>query len=281
MRIIRTIIIFLILFSWTLSSYAQDKEQRIVSLAPSTTEILFALGLEKNIVGVSTYCNWPPEVNSYPRAGSFSQANVEIITTFKPDIIFGVSLEQTPSVTHLQQLGFNVEVIDPKSIDELYQAIKKIGYLTDRQYRAEELVSEIKLRIALVKEKVAKIPIAERPKVFLELWDNPLLTTNVSSFVGELIETAGGRNIAYDAPREYSRFSTEVVIERNPDIIIMGHEAGTNAMAVLDERYGWDQINAVKLHQIYGDINRDLYLRPGPRIVEGIEALYEHFYPEK
>ena len=254
------------------------KKQRIVSLAPSVTEILFCLGLEGEIVAVTTFCDYPPKAQNIEKVGTFSQPSIEKIISIEPDIIFATSLEQASVVHKLRQLGMNVCVSDPLSFEGLFSSINEIAKLTYKEQEAGVLIDEMKSRIMLIKDKVKSIPRNERPKVFVEIWDDPLTTAGEGSFVDELIGLAGGVNIAYDASRAYSYFSTEQVLSRNPDCIILGYMNNTEAKIRVKDRLGWKNITAVKNNRIYNDINSDLFLRPGPRLVKGLEEIYKRLH---
>lgn len=253
---------------------------RIVSIAPATTEILFALGADEEIVGVTTFCNYPPGALNKAKIGSFSDPDIEKIVSLKPDIIFATGLEQALVVERLRQLKLNVFVSDPSDIQELLGSIKQIGKLIHRDAQAEALVDRMKAGIEQVREKVRLIPADVRPKVFVEIWDDPLLTAGKGSFVDELIENAGGINIARDVSKAYTYFSPEQVIKRNPDCIIFGHNSNDDIKDVIKKRLGWSEIAAVKKGRLYNDINPDIFLRPGPRLVEGLKEIHKKLYPQ-
>lgn len=252
---------------------------RIISLAPSITEILFELGLSKNIVGVTSYCNYPKEALNIERVGTFSEPNIEKILSSRPDLILTTGLEQQPTVEKLKKLKLNVEVIYPSNIEELFDSIRKIGKITETETRAERLITEMKARIGKVKAKVAQIPREKRKKVFVELWYDPITTAGPGSYVDELIELAGGINIAYDTLRPYSRFNPELVIARNPDCIILGYMAQKDrGPGEVLRRFGWGSISAIKNGKVFCDIDPDLLVRPGPRLVDGLEEIYKRLY---
>ena len=254
---------------------------RIVSLAPSTTEILFALGLDDEIVGVSSFCNYPLQAKDKEKIGSFSRPNIEKIISLKPDIVFCTGLEQAPVIHELKQLKIKVFVSHPANMQELFASIKEAGLATGREEEAEGLIRRMKSQIQEISIKTASIPQEKRPAVFVEYWNNPLMTAGPGSFVDELISLAGGYNIAYDTKRPYSYFSPELVIKRNPDCIILAYMVNEEAAEVIRERLGWQEIAAVKNNRIYGDIDSDLVLRPGPRIVLGLAEIHKRLYPQK
>ena len=252
---------------------------RYISLAPSTTEILFALGLDEEIVGVSSYCNYPLKAKDKEKVGTFSQPNIEKILSLKPDYIFCTGLEQALAISQLRRLNLNVYVGDPVNMEELLNSIRNIGKIVGKEWEAENLIKNMKSEIEEISSKVKLIPESKKPKVFIEIWYGPLTTAGKGSFIDELLTLAGGINIAYDTKRAYSIFSPEEVIKRNPDCIILAYMDKEKPLKLVGERFGWKGISAVKNNRLYNDINPDLLLRPGPRIVQGLKEIYKRLYP--
>jgi len=253
--------------------------KRYISLAPSTTEILFALGLGNEIVGVSSYCNYPQKAKSKENMGEFSHPNIEKILSLKPDYVFCTGLEQAPIITELKRQNLEVYVSDPKNMEELLNSIREIGKITSKEKVAESLIRNMKQGVEEITSRVTLIPQNKRPKVFIEIWHDPLTTAGKDSFIDELITLAGGINIAYDTKRAFSIFSPEEVIKRNPDCIILTYMDKEKPSRLLGERLGWGEIRAVKNNRLYNDINPDLLLRPGPRLVQGLKEIYKRLYP--
>ncbi|MCM8798366.1 MAG: cobalamin-binding protein [Candidatus Omnitrophica bacterium] len=275
--------IFLCMLIWgavfsPFQSVAQDL--RIVSLAPNATEILFSLGLGKNIVGVDSFSDYPEEAKKIEKVGSFSQPNIEKIVFLKPDIVFTTGIEQNPAILKLRRLRLKVFTVDPENIKELFQNILEIGEITRREEEAKLLVKKMEKELIGIEEKVKNIK--NRPKVFLEIWYPPLITCGGNSYLNEMITLAGGINIAQEITRKFSHISQELVIKHSPDVIILTHMNGQGkAKELLLKREGWKVIEAVKRERIYADIDPDIILRPGPRIIEGIRELYKRFYGEE
>jgi iron complex transport system substrate-binding protein len=276
MRKLFLAIVFIIFIAESYSFSAENL--RIISLAPSTTEILFALGLDEEIVGVSKFCNYPPKALSKEKVGTFSQPNIEKILSLKPDIIFCTGLEQASLAENLKKLKLNVIVSDPSNISSLLASIAEIGKLTNKESQAGVLIVHMQESINETKLLVKKIPKEKKQKVFIEIWHNPLSTASKGSFINELIELAGGDNIAYDLKSAYGSFSPELVIKRNPDCIILAYMGKDNSGEELRARAGWGKITAVKNNRVYGDIDPDILLRPGPRITEGLREIYKKLY---
>ena len=270
---------YLVLGIWDISYCSIDqKKSRYISLAPSTTEILFALGLADNIAGVSSFCNYPEEARGKPKVGNFSSPNIEKILSLKPDYIFCTGLEQAQTVQELRRLELNVYVSDPSGIEELFDSIGKIGKITAKEKEAGELIHKMRDNIAAVSEKVRLIPQDKRVKVFMEIWHEPLMTAGRGSFVDELITLAGGINVAHEVVRPYCNYSAEKVVDFNPQVIILAYMDKQSPLKLVENRFGWKQIDAVKNKRVFNDIDPDTLLRPGPRVSEGVKELYKKFY---
>lgn len=254
---------------------------RYVSLAPATTEILFSLGLDNEIVGVSSYCNYPATARTKERIGSFSQPNIEKILSLKPDIVFLTGLEQNPAVHELRRLGVRVVISDPATFDELLSSIREIGSLTGKQGDAEALVASMQATLEEVRRALNRVVAEKRVKVFIELWHEPLMTAGKGSIVDEALTLAGGVNIASDTSRPYSIFSPEAVIKRNPDCILFTYMDGSTPDTRMKRRAGWDSIAAVRAGRLINDIDPDIILRPSPRLAAGIRQLHHKLYPDE
>jgi len=270
----KPILILFFILIFFINAYAA----RYISLAPSTTEILFALGLDEEIVGVSSYCNYPQEAFKKPKVGNFSEPSLEKIISLKPDYIFCTGLEQAPIIGQLKRLGFNVYVSDPSNLDELLQSILEIGSITSREKQSLRLVSDMQQSISRIQDKVRSIPQNKRIKVFIEVWHDPLTTAGNGSYIDAVLNLAGGINIAHDTKRAYSIFSSEEVIKRDPECIILAYMDKEAPLKLVKDRFGWNQITAVKNDKVFNDINPDILLRPGPRIAVGINEIYKKLY---
>lgn len=252
---------------------------RYISLAPSTTEILFALGLKDEVAGVSSYCNYPQEALSKERVGDFSHPNLEKIFSLRPDYIFCTGLEQAPTIQELKRLKLNVYVADPANMAELFSSIEDIGKITGKSIEAAELIRKMKSEIAEIGSKVSGIPLNDRVRVFVEIWHEPLMTAGKGSFVDELIYLAGGVNVAHDTMRPYSIYSAEKVVSLNPGCIILAYMDKGSPVQLVSGRYGWKNIEAIKNNRVFNDINPDVLLRPGPRVIDGLKEIYKKLYP--
>lgn len=252
----------------------EPSHQRIVSLVPSATEILYALGVEERLVGVTTFCDYPEEAKSKPKVGDFSNPSIERILALNPDIVFATTPEQLRILKKLQNLGIRTEIISPESIDEIVESIKRIGEITHRENRAIELVEQLVKEKEILEEKVKKL--GKRPRVYIELDRNPLFTAGRGSFVNQLIELAGGENIV-ENDRAYLPINSEVVIAKDPEIIILAYPGTKEEVS---SRIGWQSVSAVRNGRIYDEVDPNLITRPGPRCIKGAFELFKRFHPE-
>jgi iron complex transport system substrate-binding protein len=272
------IIISLIFYAAPFLCLSGEGQPRYVSLAPATTEILFALGMDKEIVGVSSYCNYPPEAKGKEKTGDFSNPSSEKILSLRPDYVFCAGLEQSAAIAELRRLGLKVYVSDPANIEELLYSIEEIGAITKKEAEAKRLTAKIHAQINAVTAKARLLPAEDKPKVFVEIWHTPLTTAGKGSFIDELIGLAGGINIAHKVKRPYSVFSPEEVARVQPDVIILAYMVKGDSADSLRQRAGWEKLPAVRLNKVYADINPDIILRPGPRVAEALQELYERIH---
>ncbi|MBN2145285.1 MAG: cobalamin-binding protein [Candidatus Aureabacteria bacterium] len=254
-----------------------EETLRIISLAPATTEILFAIGLNREIIGVSSYCDYPLEAREKEKLGSFSQPNIEKIVFLKPTIVFCADQEQAPVREQLEKLGIKVYVNAPVNMEELLSSIREIGTLVDREKEALKLIENISKNLAEVTAHVHLVPKGKRLKVFLEIWHDPLMTAGKGSFIDDLITLAGGINIAHGTKRPYSIYSVEEVIRHDPDCIIFAY-MNEDSQKRVQERLGWQTVSAVRSGRLYNDIMPDWLLRPGPRAILGVKAIWNSLY---
>ena len=261
----------------------QTKPQRIISLAPSHTEILFAIGAGEQVVGVTTYCNYPQEAETREQIGGFSAEtiSVEKIIALEPDLVLSAGKLHESVTEALERAGGTVYGGDPETFDQVYASIEAVGQMTGHSEEATSLVAQMKERVAAVELVVAEIPDEERPTVFWETWDDPLMTAGPTTFAGQMIEKGGGVNLFADVTRRYSEISIEEVIKRNPDVI-MGPDSHGEALTAdqVATRPGWETIKAVQDGRIYV-FNGDITSRAGPRIVDGLEMIARALHPDR
>ena len=254
---------------------------RIISLTPATTEILFELGLDKEIVGVSSYCTWPVKARAKERVGSFSNPNIEKIIMLKPDLVILTGMEQEHIKDIFSRLNIKYINVDPANLSELISSIEELGNATGTVSQAKILANSIRSVISRLKKFNSSIPGLKKPKIYMEIWHDPIMCPGRNSFVDDMIETAGGVNITADLNRSYSRIDPEQVILRNPDIIILAYMKPDDWVEqTFAKRLGWEDVNAIKERNIYTDINPDIILRPGPRVINGLIELHKRFYED-
>jgi len=258
--------------------------QRVVSLLPSATEILFAVGAGDQVVGVTQYCNYPPEAaQGREIIGGFSPdtISVEKIVALQPDLVIADARLQQPTIAALEQAGITVVAFNPQGFDGVYANILLVGQLTGHADEAAAVVSQMKERIAAVEQAVADVAPEARPRVFFEVWDEPLMTAGPTTFTGQMIEKAGGVNLFADLQEEYPQISAEAVLERDPDFIL---GPDTHGEALTPERItarpGWSGLKAVKNGHI-AVIDGDISSRPGPRIADAVEIIARILYPDR
>jgi len=258
-----------------------EEPRRIVSLAPAVTEILFALDLGDKVVGVTDYCDYPPEAAEKEKVGGFYNPNIEKVLSLEPDLILATGGVQAEVVSQLESLGQKVVVFDPRDMNEIIDTIELVGRITKHVEEAREVTSDIKRRMEKVKEKVAELSGEERVAVFVIVWidESKIITAGPGSFVSDVIEMAGGINIAGDAQGDYPQYSLEKLLEKDPEVIISiahGYDNPEDVKKVLQ----WDELKAVKNDRVYVVSDADILTLPGPRIVDGLETVGRYLYPE-
>lgn len=253
----------------------EEAPQRIVSLSPSETEVLFALGLEDRIVGVTEWCDFPEAALHKPKVGSFD-GNPETIIAAEPDLVVGIlSLNNPEYIENYRQLGLTVYTSEPANVQEAMDRILLLGQITDTLERAEQIVAEMTEDRDYVVNAVTALTDDEKKSVFIEY--NEGWTVGKGEFMDELITLAGGINIAEDM-QGWVQISEETIIERDPDVIIHPtYMAGIDE--VIKARNGWEQMSAVVSGQIYG-VDDDLISRPGPRLTKGLIEIGRALYPD-
>ena len=257
--------------------------QRVISLAPSNTEILYAIGAGSLLVARDDFSNYPEEANALPSiGGSMTNFNLEEITSLQPDLILASPLISPDQVNAIKVVTPNVFVVpNPTDLEGLYTNLVNVGMLTGHQAEAEQLAADLRARADAVLAKTAAV--TEKPKVFYELdatepakpW-----TAGPGTFIDLLIGLAGGENIGASLQGEWAQISQEELIVQDPEIILLGDALyGGITPESLAGRPGWGAISAVKNERVL-PFNDDLVSRPGPRMIEGLEELAKVLHPE-
>lgn len=265
----------------------EKKPERIISAVPSHTEILFTLGLEEHIIGVSEFCDYPVEALDKEKIGGYKTLNTEKIIELNPDIVFVYGEGDEEAIGLLESSGITIARFEPESIQEVLDTIVMIGEMTGKETLAEEVVVELSQK---TDEVLAKIEGREAVPVFYEIWHEPLMAAGLGSFMDELITLAGGTNIAKDADGAYPIFSIEALVERNPEVYLMPADHVIDFYAMTEEeknqkidevknRPGYSEVAAIKNNRIEL-LEPNIVSRPGIRIVEALELVAKAIHPE-
>ena len=252
--------------------------RRIVSLAPSITETLFALGLDREIVGVTDFCNYPEAALSKPKVGSFISLSAEKIVSLNPDLILATADgNRKESVEQLVRLGLPVYTVSPSNLNQTLRMISTIGRMTGREKESHALVRKLQQRIRHVTTATEHLP---RPKVFFQVGIDSLITVGRDTFLNELITLAGGVNISGEETVRYPRYSIERILTAAPDVVIVTSMKGEGSFEQVKKNWSrWSSLPAVRTGRIYL-METDLVFRPSPRIVDGLEELTRLIHPE-
>ncbi|MTI96125.1 MAG: ABC transporter substrate-binding protein [Firmicutes bacterium] len=254
----------------------EQPAERIISLAPATTEILFALGVGERIVGATEYCNYPEAALDIPRMGAFDEPNLELMLSKEPDLVLAASLHKE-TVEALEDLDVPVLALDPDTFEEIYANIRLLAKATGTEAKGEELIADMEARLEAVVETFVDVAEEEKPVVYYEVWYPEPMTAGQETFIDIMINLAGGRNLAHDMER-YPTISEEILFERNPALIVHGHSEAT--VQDFAERTGWTVIEAVQTGNIHY-VDQDVFNRPGPRMVEAVETMAKMIHPER
>ena len=258
--------------------------RRIVSLSPATTELLFALGLGDSIVGVTKHCNYPPAALDITRVGSGTLEGIsrEMILSVQPELILCKSDYHQPLVETFEKLNVPIFAVGPQSLEELFEEARWIGRICDREAAAAKLIDGMQSRLNLIREVVAARTADRRePKrVFYEVWDDPLMSAGAGSYIDELLQLAGLENIASQTTARYPRVSAEIVIRRDPEVILAPTTHFQKVdISIFNSRPGWSGVTAVREGQIFL-IDGDQVSRCGPRVLDALEQIVASVYPD-
>ncbi len=254
----------------------EQAPQRIVSLSTHATEILCTIGAGDQLAAVERYANCPLGSKEKPELDAY-KPNLEAIAGYRPDLVYVFS-DTDGIVEALRRTGTPVLYLElPSSLDGALEQIELFGRLSGHEAEAKDVVQSMRQRIDAVREKVADV--GQGPRIFHEL-DPTYFTAAPNSFVGDFYNLLKAKNIAEGATDEYPQISAEVIVQRDPEVIILADEAGGVTADSVKQRPGWDQISAVKNNRICV-IVPELVSVPGPSVVDGLEALAKCLYPER
>lgn len=257
--------------------FIADPPTRIVSLAPSVTEILFAIGAGGQVVGVTSFCDYPPDAQAKPKVGG-AFPNLEVVLSLKPTLVLAPRDFIRPDmVAKLDQLKVALFILEANTIEDVLRHIQTVGRMLGRSEKADSVAADLRRRVAEVRTRTAD---AARPRVFYVLNSDPLMTAGPGSFIHQLIELAGGTNVAAGAPVAYPRLSLEEVIKQDPQVILfpVGDDEGIPEQE--QQRWlRWTTLSAVKENR-FVRLPSVLLDRPGPRVVDGLERLARQLHPD-
>jgi iron complex transport system substrate-binding protein len=261
--------------------------KRIVSTAPSITELLYALGIGDRVVGVDRFSRYPADALKKPKIGDYANPNLEAIAALRPDLVI-IPTNPVKLAERLGTLRLKVLEIDQESIAKLYESFRIVGQATGATGQAERLAATVRAQLEAVRARAAPL---KKTRMMFVVGRTPnrldgLIVVGQASYLNEIIALAGGENVFRDAVASYPGVSLEEVLARNPDVIVdMGEMADT--IGVTDTRKRevvnlWERLNsvaAVKQHRVYA-VASDIYVEPGPRVVDAAKAFLEMLHPE-
>ena len=278
---LRTLII-LVLFLLASHSAHAAPPKRVISLAPSLTEMVYALGAGQTLVGVTTVCNYPEAARRLPKVGGMEDGGVDLekVLSLKPDLVVAIGLYQSSTVEALRRLGLRVELVPSQTVEDVFAAANRLGTLLGRQAEARRLTADMGRRIDRVRRATAALPKGRRPRVFYQVWDQPLMTATRDTLIGRLIELGGGVNVFSDLSGRYVQVSPEAVLKRDPQVILAPTTHASRVdPKILARTPGLAGVTAVRTGRVYV-LDGDLVSRAGPRIAEALELVARAIHPE-
>ena len=250
--------------------------QRIVSLAPSITETVFAVGAGDQLVGVTDYCNFPEAAKKKNRVGGVVNPSVEAIINLQPDLII-LSMEGNvrEDFNKLLSFGIPVFVTNPRSLAGIHKSIMDIGVLTDHSEEAAQLVQALKSR----EDSIGRAAQVQSKRILFIVSLQPLIVVGSKSFLSELIDLAGGFNVAAGSPSTFPTYSRESVVKENPEALFVMSDVVANVDQIVTLYPEWKGIDAIRSGYVHR-INADIVSRPGPRAIDGLETLFYFLHGE-
>jgi iron complex transport system substrate-binding protein len=250
---------------------------RIISLVPSVTEILYSIGAQARLVGVTDFCDYPPEARRKPHVGGMLAPSLEGMVSLKPDLVVATSAgNRQETFDQLDRLRIPVYVVNPITVADVLDLVGRLGRLADRGEAADRTVAALRERVRAVTARLDGRP---RPRVLYVLWPDPLIVPGRGSLVSELIALAGGESVTADGGEGYPRYSLEAALARNPDIIVLASHGSERTPLSRDKWERFRQVPAIAAGRLY-TIDGNLTHRYGPRIVDGLERLARLIHPE-
>ena len=251
--------------------------RRIVSLVPGVTEMLFVIGAEERLIGVTDFCDFPAAARRKHRVGSMLAPSLETVVALQPDLVVATDSGNSDETrVQLERLRLPVYLVSPRGVADVFRTMEQLGALTGQSARAAEAVAGLQRRVRAVMERVAPRP---RPRVLYVVWPEPLIVPGRGAAVSELIELAGGASVTADAAEGYPRWSVEAAVAGAPQVIVLArHGAGIGPVS----RDKWERfagLPAIRTGRIH-NVDGDLFHRFGPRVVDALEILARLVHPE-
>jgi len=259
---------------------------RVVSLTPSLTECLFAIGAGDQVVGVTDYCDYPPEAKERERIGGFKTPSQEKIVALDVDVVFAARGTPEPVVDDLIATGLKVFAVSDDTVDHLFRTLDLLGQITGRAETSDRLRASLRERREAVLHKTRSLGLRQRPRVLYVIWSDPLFTAGPGSYVDDLVRDAGGLNVAGDAESAWPQYSLEAAIAKDPQALVMtsGPMSGMDVvrekkLRELGQDERWRNVAAVRAGRLIV-LDEDLLGVPGPRLIDGLEQLAQALHPE-
>lgn len=254
-----------------------ERIERVVSLAPNLTEIVYALGEEARLVGVTNQCDFPPAARAKPRVGDVISPSLEKIIELKPDVVLGTTAgNRRETVEALDRAGIPLYGVDPHSVEDIFTSIEHLADLLGVPKAGRDLNANLRARLEALTAPLARV---RRPRILFVLWLEPLLTVGADTFLNDVLDRAAADSITAGVDEAWPRLSLEVVIERDPDYLVLPRTHSLQArLAELASRPPWQRLRAIEENHVLW-LN-DAVLRPGPRVVDAIETLAHELHPE-
>ncbi|MBM7557144.1 ABC transporter substrate-binding protein [Halanaerobacter jeridensis] len=260
----------------------QQQPTRIISLAPSHTETLFALGVDNNLIGVTQQANYPAEAEEIEKVGSIKEPNLEKMIALQPDLVLAAGITPKGVVRKLRNLDIKVIGLNSQSIEGIIDDIALIAKATGVDKKGRAITTQMRNKLYQIKKIVKEnVESNERPKVFYEIWNDPLYTAGSNTFINDLIALAGGVNIAGDAKGKWPQYNLETLLAENPDVYITSNhnQDKKTTKSSIKNRDKFQEITAIKQRRILV-LNSDLVNRASPRIIIGLEKIAEVIHPD-
>ncbi len=293
MKVLRSLFFLFFLFGFALSASGLEvtddvgrtvilprPAERVVSLTPANTEIVFALGAEEKLVGVTTYCNYPEEAQEKEKIGNIIEVDLEAVVRLQPDLVLAGSLTPPEVVEKIEKLGYPVFVCDAKTIAQVIEDVKKVALLLGMDREGKALSKTMERGVEDIVNAISALSQKERPKVFHLIWHDPLWTAGKDTFIHEFIALAGGENVVSDLTG-YVTLDLEELLRRDPDIItVVSTHGGENLpynFVLSDERL--KSLKALQHGRVFA-VDGDMVSRPGPRVVDALKIFAQIIHPE-